>query len=153
MGRMLDRAEELELFDLSAFEDLLDRTRGHRGWGPLRYAIALHDPVVPKTRSEFEREFFEAVVSSSLPRPAMNYVEAGFELDVYWPEARFAVELDAYGTHGSRAAFEHDRLREEDLKLAGIELTRVTDVRFAREPAVVIARLRSLLAQRGLVVN
>jgi hypothetical protein len=144
LERMVERAEELELFDLGPVEALLDRTRGHHGWGRLRRAIARYRPV-PFTRSGFERRFFEAILEAGLPRPATNYVEAGFELDVYWPEKRFAVELDVYGTHGTHAAFERDRLRQEDLKLAGIELTRVTDVRFHREPKVVLERVARLL--------
>jgi very-short-patch-repair endonuclease len=103
---------------------------------------------VPFTRSGFERRFFEAVLAAGLPRPATNFVEAGFELDVYWPERRFAVELDTYATHGTNAAFERDHLRDEDLKLAGIELTRVTDVRFHRERKVVLERVATLLARR-----
>jgi hypothetical protein len=147
--RMVERAEELEVFDLGPVESLLERTWGHHGWGRLRRAIAQYQPV-PFTRSGFERRFFEAVLDAGLPRPAMNYVEAGFELDVYWPEKRFAVELDVYATHGTHAAFERDRLRQEDLKLAGIELTRVTDVRFHREPEAVLERVAALLAQRPL---
>ncbi|HET6997472.1 MAG TPA: hypothetical protein VFI03_02695 [Solirubrobacterales bacterium] len=146
---MLERSEELKLFDLGAVEALLDRTRGHHGWGPLRRAIALYQPV-PFTRSGFERLFFEAVLRAGLPRPATNFVEAGFELDVYWPEYRFAVELDVYATHGTHGAFERDRLRQEDLKLAGVEMTRVTDVRFHREPDAVLARIGRLLDERGL---
>ncbi len=144
---MLERSEELKLFDLGPVEDLLDRTKGHQGWGRLRRGIALYKPP-PFTRSQFERRFFEAVVRAELPRPATNFVEMGFELDVYWPEYRFAVELDVYATHGGHGAFERDRLRQEDLKLAGIEMTRVTDVRFHREPREVLARVSRLLERR-----
>ncbi len=147
MQRMLERAEELKLFDLGPVEALLERTRGHHGWGPLRRAIALYAPP-PFTRSEFERRFFTALLRAGLPRPATNFVEAGFELDVYWPEHRFAVELDTYATHGTRGAFERDRLRREDLVVAGIEMTQVTDVRFAREPNAVLARIVRLLKGR-----
>ena len=127
LQRALERCEEIRRFDLGPVETLLDRNRGHHGWGPLRRAIALYQPA-PFTRSGFERRFFAAVLEAGLPRPATNFVEAGFELDVYWPEYRFAVELDVYATHGAKGAFERDRLRQEDLKLAGIEMTRVTDV-------------------------
>ncbi len=147
LDRMLERAEELKLFDLRAVEDLLACTRGHHGWGRLRRAIALYAPP-PFTRSQFERRFLEAVTAAGLPRPATNFVEAGFELDVYWPEHRFAVELDSFATHGTKGAFERDRLRREDLKLAGIEMTCVTDVRFAREREAVLTRVARLLAQR-----
>lgn len=147
LDRLVERAEELEVFDLGPVESLLDRTWGHHGWGRLRRAIALYQPV-PFTRSELERLFYEVVLDAGLPRPATDYAEAGFELDVYWPEQRFAVELDTYGTHGTHAAFERDRLRQEDLKLAGIEMTRVTDVRFHREPDAVLERVARLLAAR-----
>jgi hypothetical protein len=146
LQRLLERCEELKLFDLGPVEELLGRSRGHAGWGRLRRAIGLHSPV-PFTRSGFERQFFEAVLGAGLPRPAINFVEAGFELDVYWPEHRFAVELDTYATHGTRAAFERDHLRDEDLMLAGIELTRVTDVRFHREPKAVLERVATLLTR------
>jgi REase_MTES_1575 len=148
LPRMVERAEDLGLFDLGPVEELLGRTRGHHGWGRLRKAIAMYRPV-PFTRSGFERRFLEALQGAGLPPPRANYVVAGFELDLYWPEHRFAIELDAYRTHGSRAAFERDRLRHEDLKLAGIELTRVTDVRFHREPEAVLDRVAALLAQRA----
>lgn len=114
----------------------------------LRRAIALYKPV-PFTRSTFERRFFEAVLRAGLPRPATNFVEAGFELDFYWPEHRFAVELDTYATHGGHSSFERDRLRHEDLMFAGIEMIRVTDVRFHREPKAVLDRVASLLARRS----
>jgi hypothetical protein len=147
LQRMLERAEELTLFDLRMVEDLLERTHGHHGWRRLRQGIALYQPP-PFTRSGFERRFFAALVRAGLPRPATNFVEAGFELDVYWPQYRFAVELDVYATHGTHGAFERDRLRQEDLKLAGIEMTRVTDVRFDREPQAVLARVVRLLEDR-----
>jgi Transcriptional regulator, AbiEi antitoxin len=148
LRRMLERSEERKLFDLGPIEDLLQRSGRHRGLHRLRHAIALYQPV-PFTRSEFEGLFFEAVMATGLPRPATNFVEAGFELDVYWPEYRFAVELDTYATHGTNAAFERDHLGDEDLKIARIELTRVTDVRFHREPKAVLKRVATLLARRA----
>jgi very-short-patch-repair endonuclease len=78
----------------------------------------------------------------------MNLFVEGYELDAYWADERFVVELDTYDYHGSPAAFEEDRLRHEDLKLAGIEMTRVTGVRMDREPEAVSMRLRRLLNQR-----
>jgi hypothetical protein len=85
LQRMLERSEELRVFDLGPVEDMLDRSWGHAGWGRLRRAIGLYQPV-PFTRSGFETRFFEAVLAAGLPRPATNFVEARFELDVFWPE-------------------------------------------------------------------
>jgi very-short-patch-repair endonuclease len=78
----------------------------------------------------------------------MNFNVAGFELDAYWPDLRFAVELDVFETHGSRAAFERDHLRHEELKLVGIEMLRITAPRLKREPQAVLGNLAVLLSRR-----
>jgi hypothetical protein len=148
LQRMIERSEELRLFDLAPVESVLSRNRGHHGAGPLRRALALYKPA-PFTRSSLERRFLALVREADLPSPATGFNEAGYELDLYWPEERFAVELDTYETHGSRAAFERDRIRQEELKLHGIEMIRVTDARLERDPAGVIARLSRLLAARA----
>lgn len=148
LRRYLERGEELKLLDFRNISELLGRTRGHHGWGRLRRAAALYGPRV-FTRSEFERRFYEAALAAGLPTPRVNFVLAGMEIDLYWPEHRFAVELDTYGTHGTREAFGRDRLRAEDLLLEGVAMTRITDERFEREPDEVLARLRRLLAERA----
>lgn len=144
LEKMIERSEDLGLFDLREVEDLLARTVGHPGHGRLRRAIALYKPT-SFTRSSLER----LCLAAGLPQPRTNYVEEGFELDCYWPEFRFAVELDLFETHGTRAAFERDRRRQEDLLLAGIGMTRVTGPRLEREPDEVIERVGRLLSARG----
>jgi hypothetical protein len=147
LEKIVERAEEREIFDLQPVEDLLARTVGHHGHGRLRKAIALYTPS-SFTRSGLEKRFLELWGETGHPRPHMNYVEHGFELDCYWPEFRFVVELDVFETHGTRAAFERDRKRQEDLLLHGIVMTRVTGPRLEREPKKVIERVARLLAQR-----
>ena len=144
LERMVERSEELGLFDLGPVEDLLARTVGHHGHARLRRAIALYK-ATSFTRSGLEKRWLELVLSAGLPQPRMNYVEQGFELDCYWPEHRFAVELDLFETHGTRAAFERDRERQEELLLAGITMTRVTGPRLEREPEAVVGRVARLL--------
>jgi Transcriptional regulator, AbiEi antitoxin len=147
LEKMVERSEDLELFDLRAVDDLLERTVGHHGHARLRRAIALYKPS-SFTRSTLEKRFLELCLEASLPQPRTNFVLHGSELDCYWPEFRFAVELDVYETHGSRAAFERDRKRQEDLLLIGIASTRVTGPRLDREPGDVMTRIARLLAQR-----
>jgi very-short-patch-repair endonuclease len=148
MDRLLEGAEELDLLDVVAIEALLDRAGGHRGRGRLRRALALYQPDPAFTRSRFEKRFRRLVRAAGLPDPSMNFSAHGYELDAYWPELRFAVELDLFETHGSRAAFERDRLRQEELKLLGIEMIRVTKPRLDSEPNKVIGNLRTLLERR-----
>lgn len=148
LDRAIERSEEHGSFDLREVDALLGRAGHHPGISRLRRALAIYrdDPVF--TRSRLERRFLDLVKSAGLPVPAMNFNEAGYELDAYWPPERFAVELDVYETHGSHASFERDRLRQEDLKLAGIEMTRVTGPRLDREPSQVVERVAALLEQR-----
>ena len=147
LEKMVERSEDLELFDLSVVDSLLERTVGHPGHGRLRKAIALYKPS-SFTRSSLERHFLELCLEAGLPQPRTNFVVHGFELDCYWPEFRFAVELDVFETHGTRAAFERDRIRQEELLLHGIAMTRVTGPRLERERRQVMARIRRLLRQR-----
>jgi very-short-patch-repair endonuclease len=147
LRRVIRRAEELEVFDLRDFRSILTRNQGHRGAAPLSRALAIYEP--PRlTRSEFEREFAGLAEQIGLPPFATNFSAAGYELDIYWPELRFGVELDVYATHGAVEPFEEDRRRDEDLKLAGVELTRVTAYRLEREPRKVMERVGRLLMQR-----
>jgi hypothetical protein len=148
LSRYLERAEEGQLLDLGPIDDLLARTAGHQGRAPLRLALARYRPP-PFTRSEFERRFHAAILAAALPCPVVNLNVAGHELDVYWPDYRFAVELDVFETHGTRGSFERDRLRQEDLLLAGIGMTRITGERFDREPDAVIGRVARLLEDRA----
>lgn len=143
----LDRAARRGLLDLIAIDALLARSRGLRGVAHLRAALGIHrDPAF--TRSGLERRFLQLVGEAGLPRPSTNLFVSGYELDAYWHAERFAVELDTYDYHGGHVAFEEDRLRQENLKLAGIEMTRITGTRIEREPRGVMERLRKLLAQR-----
>jgi len=147
LRRLIRRSEELEAFDLADFRSVLARNRGHRGALPLERALDIYEPL-RLTRSELEREFLRLIERVGLPRPSTAFNVAGYELDVYWPDLRFAVEIDVYATHGGHESFEQDRRRGEDLKLAGVELTRVTGRRLEREPQQVVDRLRRLLDQR-----
>lgn len=148
LDRVLERSEELQRFDLAAIDELLARVTHHPGITALRDSIILYRPKPAFTRSGVEERFLALVEAAGLPTPSMNRNVAGLELDAYWEKERFAVELDVFETHGTRAAFARDRLRQEDLLLAGIEVDRITGDRLESEPRQVLERLGRLLAQR-----
>jgi hypothetical protein len=147
--RHIQLADDLKLFDLREMEDLLGRTKGHRGRTKVREALELYDERPVFTRSSLERRFLEVVRKAGLPEPAMNCFVAGFEVDAYWADHRFGVELDVYATHGSRLSFEEDRERDDALLHAGIETTRVTGPRLDREPGEVVDSIRRHLERRS----
>ena len=151
VARHIQLADDLQVFDLREMHDLLARTKGHRGQAKVRAALALQEESPPFTRSDLERRFLELVREAGLPEPSMNFFVAGYEIDAWWDEERFGVELDVYETHGSPLSFEEDRVRDDELLLAGIETTRVTGPRLEREPGAVVDSLRRHLARRAAI--
>jgi hypothetical protein len=147
--RFIRRADDDKTFDLRAMEDLLARTKGHRGQAKVRAALEIYDETPAFTRSDLEKRFLEVVREAGLPMPSMNLFVEGYEIDAWWADHRFRVELDIYETHGSRLSFEEDRERDDELLLAGIETTRVTGPRLAREPGAVVESVRRHLARRS----
>jgi hypothetical protein len=147
LPRLLARSEELGLLDLDAINAAIERNRGHHGARRLRHALAIYEPPT-WTRSEFERHFVGRLAAAGLPRPVMGWNEVGHEIDVYWPERRFGIELDAFETHGTRLAFETDHERDLDFALAEIEMHRVSEQQFRRNPTEIVADVATLLGRR-----
>lgn len=143
----VEKAERLDRLDLGAIDAMLGRRRGHRGAARLRRALEIYRaPVFSRSRSE--RLFLALCKDAGLPPPALNTWVGRFEIDAYWERERFAVEVDGWETHRTRRAFEGDRLRREDLLLAGIESIGISASRIERAPNQVGRRLAIFLARR-----
>lgn len=144
----LERAERRGILDIDALDALLERRGGDPGTARLRRATAIYrEPAFSRARSE--RLFLALIKAAELPRPALNTFVHGQEVDAYWEEERFAVEVDGWGTHRTRAAFERDPLRQEDLILAGVSCIRITARRIEREPDAVGRRLGEHLRRQS----
>jgi hypothetical protein len=147
LGTVVDRAKRRGLLNLGAVDALLARAGGHRGRGPLRQAVEIYrEEVFDRARSELL--FLALIKSAGLPRPAINTYVGGYEIDAFWEQERFAVEVDGWDSHRTRAAFERDPVRIEDLKLAGIDAIRITARRIETKPNEVAARLRLHIERR-----
>ncbi len=68
--------------------------------------------------------------------------------DFEWRQELVIVEVDGYGTHGTRRAFEADRARDAQLAANGWIVLRFTWRQLKYEPAVVLVRLAQTLAIR-----
>src|SRR5262249_39204758 len=84
-----------------------------------------------------------------LPRPRVNAVVEGLEVDFNWPEQRLIVETDGHRHHGTRAAFERDRARDAALVAGGWRGVRITPRRLTREADEVGDLLERLLSARS----
>ena len=67
------------------------------------------------------------------------------EVDFLWRKHRLVVEVDGFGTHGTRQAFQRDRRRDQLLTLAGWQVIRFTWDEITTEPGYVTEVLRRLL--------
>ena len=101
------------------------------------------------TRSKMERTLLGLIDQAGLPRPLVNHPLGPYQLDFYWPDARLAVEVDGYGAHSGRKAFEHDRLRDQRLAALGIITIRITWWQLELEPMAVMVRVGQALTARA----
>jgi very-short-patch-repair endonuclease len=93
------------------------------------------------TRSEGEREMLSLIRAAKLPEPEVNARLNGLEVDFLWRAERLVLEVDGYGFHGHRGAFETDRERSQILAATSIRVSRATWRQLVDEPFAVIARL------------
>jgi hypothetical protein len=144
---VVDRAKRRDILDLDSIDRYLMGRSRSPGHAQLKSALDLYrEPVFDRARSELL--FLDLVKKAGLPRPVLNTWVGAFEIDAYWEAERFAVEVDGWEAHGTRQAFEQDRVRIEDMKLAGIDAIRITARRIEREPREVARRLRQHLRNR-----
>jgi hypothetical protein len=78
----------------------------HPGATRLRDVVDHGD--LPFTRSELEDAFLELCDRYAIPRPLVNSIQEGIEVDFCWPAQRLIVETDGRH-HRTPAAFERAR--------------------------------------------
>lgn len=72
-----------------------------------------------------------------------------YELDFAFPAQRVAIEVDGWGTHGTRVGFEKDRERDAWLTSRGWVVLRFTWRQVVNRPGTVAARVRETLEHRA----
>jgi very-short-patch-repair endonuclease len=146
LRRAIERAEQLELFDLRAVTKTLAAHPRQAGRRRLLDLIAdLHDHGTARTRSDVEAAFLQLCLDHGLPRPQVNRIENGAEQDFRFPAHRLIVEVDSYTFHRGRRAFANDRARDRDALRRGNRTARFTAVEIASTPAAVARELRAIL--------
>jgi Transcriptional regulator, AbiEi antitoxin len=116
--RAVEQAERLQIFDLKAIERLLARSPGRRT-RTLRAAIAAVAGEPPRINSGWERDLLDLCDDHDIPRPELNVIVEGYEVDALWRAKKIVVELDSYAFHRSLRAFVDDRRKVAALQLAG----------------------------------
>lgn len=103
------------------------------------------------TRSGWEDDFPAFCAAHGLPGPVMGVPLFGYIVDALFVTERVIVELDSWGFHKGKIAFETDRERDADTLAAGFVTVRVTEERLDERPRGEADRLHAILARRRAI--
>ena len=145
LTRALERTVALRIFDRTAMDAALRRSKGKRGTGRLRRVLADLGDEAPPTASELERRFLQLVQTAGLPYPVVNGHVGELQVDFHWPEHELVVETDGRATHGHAIAFHRDRDRDLHLQARGWRVIRLSWRQIVYEPERVVSVLRKWL--------
>jgi very-short-patch-repair endonuclease len=124
--------------------------RGRRGAGVLRLLLEARSGGGAVPDSVLEARLLRLCRDHALPVPVCQHeVRVGRRLlgrvDFAFPERRLAVEVDGYEHHSSLAAFQRDRVRQNDLVAAGWTVLRFTCDDIRRRPERVVTSILTVL--------
>lgn len=126
-------------------EAVIARRPSSRGVATLRRVLVGE---VRVTLSKLERRFLGLLREQGLPLPRTNCRAGSKRVDCRWPEHRLTVELDSYRYHGSRHAWEQDRLRDREAYARGDQIRRYTYRDVFERPGPMLRELRGVLLDR-----
>lgn len=124
--------------------------RGRRGTAAMRELLEDMGPGYIAPASELERSARRLFAERGIPMPRFE-VHLGDDdligrVDCTWAEARLVVELDSRRFHGTTAARERDRRRDNRLVAAGWRVIRVTWDDIRDRPDEVVEQIVAALA-------
>lgn len=150
LRRLVEQAAILRALDVDEVDRVLARGR-RRGAPRLRAILAPWRGTAeqrPRVRSRLEARLLPRLIEGGLPSPRCNVklsVEGHrLEVDMLWEAQRLAIETDGEETHGTRAAFQRDRWRDQILIAAGYRTARVTWAQVRDEPSAVVNRIAQM---------
>ncbi|MBA2426412.1 MAG: hypothetical protein H0V60_04920 [Actinobacteria bacterium] len=120
--------------------------RGRPGTAMLRELLNARPPDVAIAESPLETRIIALLADNGLPSPVVQfdvYDHGAFlgRVDLAYPGAKVAIEVDGYAYHHGRAVWQHDRDRRNALTGAGWDILHAT----SESEAGLIAQLRRLL--------
>ncbi len=151
LRRLVEQAAILRQLDVEEIELVLSRGR-RRGATRLRTTLRRWQGIAesrPQLRSRLEARLLPRLIEEGIPAPRCNAaleIEGHrFEIDMLWEEQRLAIETDGEETHGTEAAFQRDRWRDQLLVADGYRTARITWRQVQDEPVAVVNRIARML--------
>jgi very-short-patch-repair endonuclease len=145
LGRIIDEALRRRITTLGLIHECLERLPRAPGRSPesLRAALASRVGEWEPRESLLEDFVIEALRRHGLPLPRcqvrVQLPSGPRRLDHCYPRERVVIEADGYDTHSSRAAFDDDRARGNELVVAGYRVLHFTSEFTDREIAQTVA--------------
>lgn len=118
LRRSVGQADVLRIFDRHAVVRLLVRHPRHRGRRALEDVLRTWEEP-DRVRSPQEEAFPQLCARFGFPRPAINAVVLGMEVDAVFADHGIAVELDGYTFHSGAIQWEDDQEKRARLVAAG----------------------------------
>jgi hypothetical protein len=148
-----ERAAQRRCLDIPAIESAIDP--GRRGVGSLRALVEGWRQAAPLTKkgrlkSPLEAKVLPLLAQRHHPAPLLNapvaIANGRIEVDLLWPDHRFALEADSRDFHGTHVAFERDRWRDRELMRVGYATLRVTHRQAENEAAAIADTIASRIS-------
>jgi very-short-patch-repair endonuclease len=149
----LDDLVGAKLVTFRAVRSTLERlaAKGRSGCGVLREILDRRTgPELTMHRSRLEARLSELADRAGLPTAEFQFgILLGGRrrrIDFAFPMLQVAIEVDGYASHSRYATFEDDRVRGNELELAGWTVLRFTWSQVVNRPDYVVRVLRAVLA-------
>jgi very-short-patch-repair endonuclease len=127
--------------------DQIERNSGCRGVPALNHVLRLEGGP-QRTRSDGERFMLRLLRNRGIKGFEVNSSIHGEEVDFLWRDEEFCIELDGWGGHSSRTAFERDRLKWAKLQAKGVAVMPITGRQVNEDEEGVFDRMLAVIAER-----
>jgi very-short-patch-repair endonuclease len=145
LAKAINEAHVLKLATPADLRALMKRTPGRKGAALLTATLNRHDG--PSTAHEGGEELLEAIIKRArLPKPAVNARTAGYECDFTYENHKLIIEVDGGTFHGTPAAVDRDRRKDQALRAAGYTVLRYSYHQLADEPEAAVAEIAAHLS-------
>ena len=150
--RAFDQAEILEVLNMGAIADQLERNPTRAAALRTKALLAEHYPGSTPTESQLEEAFLALCRRAGLPQPEVqqwiNLPDGGdpIRADFLWRRERVIVETDGERFHNTRQRRRSDRRKDQRLTVHGFRPVRTDGKQVLDRPAELEATLRALVS-------
>lgn len=143
-AKLMDTALQRHV-ELTKLWDAHLRNKGRHGSPAARILLLAAED---GARSQAERLFVKLLRRNKITGWKANFPVAGYKVDVVFPAAKLAIEVDGWAYHSSADDFENDRKRQNAISLLGYQILRFTWLDLTEYPDRVLAEIRNALLFR-----